>query len=321
MKILRLFPLPLVVAFTVGATVASSSGQDKTSTSGSQRVTGNQAETYLGILTSPVPDVLTAQFPDLLSHGRGLVVQGVVPGSPADAAAVRKHDILVSYQLREVTSEEKLRARIQAGGPGAEVRLGVLRSGKVRILTATLGRRASTGFGERTQSWAQSASFGWVRSFTSTSASTTPTRISIGLDTKNLTVKVSYVDHNGTPQERKASGSRAELARRLSDLPDALRGDVFQKLDEAAAIKEDNPLFSLRLQPIQSPQGESRVRMSLFTLGKEGKVETVTVDAAPRVEAIAPHLKRLPPKVRDKILGSLRQKILPRMRVTVTRPI
>lgn len=321
MKILRLFPVLLVAAITTGVTTSSGSGQDHTATLQMRLETETQKETYLGVFTTRVPDVLAAQFPDLLAEGQGIVVQGIVPGSPAELAAIRKHDVLVSYQQQEVESEAGLRARIRASSPGTEVRLGVLRSGKVRILKATLGTRPSRGSDEGAKSRARATSFGWVRSFASTTASGTPTTISIGLEAKNLTVRVSYVDRSGRRQERKASGSREEIARRLSDLPGALRGDVFHKLDEAAALREGNPLFSLRLRPFQTPQGEPRVRVSLFTLGKEGKVEAVTVDAAPEVDAITRHLERLPPKIRDKIVESLRQKIIPRMRVTVTRSL
>jgi hypothetical protein len=280
-------------------------------------------QTYLGIFTAPVPEVLAAQFPDLLSGGRGLVVTGVVPGSPADSAVVRKHDVLVSYQQEDVESEAMLRARIRGSRPGTEVQLAVLRSGKVQFLKASLGKRAVDDMegAEPRGRTSRSTAIGRVRSYASTDGSSAPTTISIGVDANKLTVRVSYVDSSGRRQQRRVSGTRDELARRLGDLPDDLRKDVLQKLDSAAALRNESPLFSLRLRPVATPTGEPRVQMSLFMLGKDGKVETVTVNAVPEVDAITGHLERLPPKVREKVVESLRKKVIPKLRVKVTRSL
>jgi len=278
-----------------------------------------KTENYLGILTVPVPDVLAAQFPDLLARGQGLVVDHVVRGSPAAGVGIRKHDVLVTYEDQNIASKAQLKARILATRPGTAVRLGILRTGKLRALAARLGERPATGSVDQKRDGGTGAgvTIGQVRGFMSTNGSAPPTMVMISLDRKRFTVRVSYTDKSGQEQKRNATGSRDELLRRLDDLPGALRADVLKKLDETAALEDENALFSLRLRPLRTRDGEPRVRTTLYTVGKGGKIETLAFVTAPEVEAIASHLDGLPPKIHEKVLESLRRNEIPKMRVKV----
>ncbi|MHC4515926.1 MAG: PDZ domain-containing protein [Planctomycetota bacterium] len=279
-----------------------------------------KTESYLGILTVSVPDVLAAQFPDLLARGQGLVVNHVVRGSPAAGVGIRKHDVLVTYEGGSVESKEQLKARILATRPGTVVRLGVLRTGKLRAIAARLGARPATGSVDpkgKDGAGSGVTVIGQVRGFMSTNGNAPPTMVMISLDRKRFTVRVSYTDKSGKEQKRNATGSRDELLRRLDNLPGALRADVLKKLDETAALKDENALFSLRLRPLRTRDGKPRVRTTLYTVGKGGKIETLAFVAAPEVEAIASHLGGLPPKIQEKVLESLRRNEIPKVRVKV----
>jgi hypothetical protein len=283
-----------------------------------------KTESYLGILTAPVPKVLAAQFPGLLAHGQGLVVDHVVRGSPAASAGIRKHDVLVTYQDKSIESKERLKARILATRPGTAVHLGVLRTGKLQALRARLGERPAAGSvdqkgrdGTGEAGTGSGVVISRVRSFMSIGGNAPPTTVMISLDRKRFTVRVSYIDESGNEQKRRATGSRDELLRRLDDLPGALRADVLKKLDETAALKDANALFSLRLRPLRTRDGKPRVRATLCTVGKGGKIQTLAFDAAAEVEAIASHLRGLPPKIHEKVVESLRRNTIPKARVTV----
>ncbi|MHC4079156.1 MAG: PDZ domain-containing protein [Planctomycetota bacterium] len=279
-----------------------------------------KTENYLGILTVPVPEVLAAQFPDLLPRGQGLVVDHVVRGSPAAGVGIRKYDVLVTYEGQNIASKAQLKARILATRPGTAVRLGILRTGKLRAIAARLGERLATGsVGPKGKGGAGAGVtvIGQVRGFMSTNGSAPPTTVMISLDRKRFTVRVSYTDKSGREQKCNATGSRDELLRRLDDLPGALRADVLKKLDETAALEDENALFSLRLRPFRTRDGKPRVRTTLYTVGKGGKIETLAFVAAPEVEAIARHLDGLPPKIHEKVLESLRRNEIPKMRMKV----
>jgi len=98
---------------------------------------------WLGISMGPVPDAVDAQTG---TKGSGVMILNVVEGSPADAAGLASHDILLS--LDGESAEGDIARLVKVVGdhePGDDVDVVVLRDGKEQTLTATLGSREDTG--------------------------------------------------------------------------------------------------------------------------------------------------------------------------------
>ncbi|MBM3525505.1 MAG: Do family serine endopeptidase [Alphaproteobacteria bacterium] len=73
-----------------------------------------------------------------LSRPTGVLIRDVDPGSPAEKAGLRRGDVLVSIDGREVQDVEALRFRIATNAPGQGVAVGVIREGRERAATAAL---------------------------------------------------------------------------------------------------------------------------------------------------------------------------------------
>ncbi|MEM0897857.1 MAG: PDZ domain-containing protein [Verrucomicrobiota bacterium] len=91
---------------------------------------------WLGIATEDVPPVLAAQLGR--DNSRGAVVTAVVPESPAEAAALEKHDIILRMDGIEVMAPNELTEFMAGKSPGESVTLTVLRGGKELKIEATL---------------------------------------------------------------------------------------------------------------------------------------------------------------------------------------
>src|SRR5438128_6126549 len=94
---------------------------------------------FLGVETSQVPTVVSEQLG--LSKGLGLVVEYVVPDSPAAAAGVQQNDILKMLNDQILIEPSQLRKLLQTFPEGSQVTLTVLRKGQEQKLTAKLARK------------------------------------------------------------------------------------------------------------------------------------------------------------------------------------
>ena len=94
---------------------------------------------FLGVETSPVPAVVTEQLG--LPKGFGLVVDYVVPDSPAAAAGVQQSDILKMLNDQILMEPNQLRKLLQSFQEGASVTLTILRKGQEQKLTAKLTKK------------------------------------------------------------------------------------------------------------------------------------------------------------------------------------
>src|SRR5205823_2807508 len=94
---------------------------------------------FLGVETSQVPTVVSEQLG--LSKGLGLVVEYVVPDSPAAAAGVQQNDILKMLNDQILIEPSQLRKLLQTFPEGTEVTLTVLRKGQEQKLTAKLAKK------------------------------------------------------------------------------------------------------------------------------------------------------------------------------------
>jgi len=74
---------------------------------------------------------------------KGVRITGVEPGSGAASAHLRTGDVITALDGKQVKTSERLRAAISEKKPGDRIELTVLRDGKTRTVSATLGRRPS----------------------------------------------------------------------------------------------------------------------------------------------------------------------------------
>lgn len=72
---------------------------------------------------------------------RGVGVESVLKGSPAERAGLRERDIIVRFDGEEVTSVRKLNRLIDESSPEHTARLTVLRGGSEQQLSAKLGKQ------------------------------------------------------------------------------------------------------------------------------------------------------------------------------------
>lgn len=93
---------------------------------------------FLGVTLDEVSDELRAHY-DL--GDKGVIVNGVVDGSPAAKAGLKQWDIIVAMNGAELKAVDDLIGGVQKNRPGDVVKLTVLRRGKEMTLEATLAAR------------------------------------------------------------------------------------------------------------------------------------------------------------------------------------
>jgi serine protease Do len=99
---------------------------------------------YLGVQTEEVTKDNFAKYG--LREVRGVAVEKVMEGSPAEKAGLQTGDVIVRFNNEEVTSVRKLTRLLGEVSPDHQAKITVLRGGGERELTATLGKRPTPKF-------------------------------------------------------------------------------------------------------------------------------------------------------------------------------
>jgi len=81
-----------------------------------------------------------------LKSKRGVLVRDVVKDSPADEAGIEQEDVIIRFEGKKVRNSSNLTSLIRDSSPGEKVKLKILRNGKERTLTVTLGERPKDEF-------------------------------------------------------------------------------------------------------------------------------------------------------------------------------
>ncbi len=98
-----------------------------------------KAIAYMGVLTREVPVELRSQFG--LPEGFGLMVDEVMPDSPAKIAGIKTHDVLVKFADQQLVNMEQLLTLVRSKKKGDSVPLTVITGGKETLLSVTLAER------------------------------------------------------------------------------------------------------------------------------------------------------------------------------------
>jgi serine protease Do len=104
--------------------------------------TGHVVRGWLGVTIQPMTPQLAESFG--LKEAKGALVSEVVKDSPAERAGIRRGDIIVSLQGKEVENVSDLPRLVAAIPVGDKINIGLLRDGKKIEVTATIGKLAET---------------------------------------------------------------------------------------------------------------------------------------------------------------------------------
>lgn len=106
---------------------------------GGQQAPNQKPVAYIGVLTREVPPELRSQFS--LPEGFGLMIEEVMPGSPAEQAGLKMHDILLKLDDQQLVSMEQLMLLVRAKKKGDSVNLALISSGQEKQVSVTLGEK------------------------------------------------------------------------------------------------------------------------------------------------------------------------------------
>src|SRR5438552_16195960 len=95
--------------------------------------------TFLGVETSSVPPVVCDQL--AMAKGFGLVVDYVVPDSPAAAAGVQQNDILKMLNDQILMEPDQLSKLVRSYSEGTNITLTVLRKGQEEKISVKLSKK------------------------------------------------------------------------------------------------------------------------------------------------------------------------------------
>lgn len=101
--------------------------------------TGAVARGYLGVTSDSVTADVAEQL-GLAKDVRGVVVTDIDPDSPAEAAGLRRSDVIAAFNGHPITTWEELRLLVAQTLPDSRAKLKVMRDGKAETIEVVLGQ-------------------------------------------------------------------------------------------------------------------------------------------------------------------------------------
>jgi serine protease Do len=100
--------------------------------------TGRVVRGWLGVEIAPMDDVLARQFglPDV----EGVLINRVLPGSPADKAGLKRGDVIREFDGERMQTPEALQRRVAKTAPEKTVEVVVFREGKEQKFSLVTGK-------------------------------------------------------------------------------------------------------------------------------------------------------------------------------------
>lgn len=103
---------------------------------------GKVSRAQLGVYIQEL-DTSMAQSLKLENANSGILVSGIVPGSPAEKAGVKKYDVITALNGKRVSDANQFRNQIALTAPTAQVTLSIMRNGKSIDIKPTLSEAES----------------------------------------------------------------------------------------------------------------------------------------------------------------------------------
>ncbi len=101
------------------------------------RDTGKVVRGWLGVLVQQITPEIAKSLG--LKEGRGALVSDVTPGGPAEKAGIKRGDIIIEFNGREIQEMPELPRVVAATPPGTDVRLQILRNGEEKTIKTRVG--------------------------------------------------------------------------------------------------------------------------------------------------------------------------------------
>src|SRR5581483_3049746 len=240
---------------------------------------------FLGVETSQVPTVVSEQLG--LSKGLGLVVEYVVPDSPAAAAGIQQNDILKMLNDQILIEPSQLRKLLQTFSDGTDVTLTILRKGQEQKVTVKLAKKEMP----RRHSWNSGDKHEWNWDFDTTGE--------LNEQMRNL---------------------KEQLREQLGAQRGVIRGAVMQAHEAARQAREDAQRAAREIRILSKDHGA--LKATRIDLGKaqivfsddKGELKLETVDGKKLLTAKDPQGKLLfsgpveTKEDRDKIPADIRER-------------
>ena len=103
---------------------------------------GTVVRGWLGVVVQNITPEL-AKFLGL-EVKKGVLLPSVAEGSAADKAGLKQDDVVIEFEGKTVENKDAFRNRVAMKKPGTKVEIVVLRAGKRKTFTVTLGKRPPT---------------------------------------------------------------------------------------------------------------------------------------------------------------------------------
>lgn len=125
---------PTPAASTTPTTPAPTSAPSTPMTKSTETMGG-----YLGIGIDILPKAVAAQMPSSVSAGQGIIVTRFAEKSPAEKNGIKVNDILLTYDDTKIVHPQQFINLIRDDKPGRDVKMSLLRNGKIITQNVTLG--------------------------------------------------------------------------------------------------------------------------------------------------------------------------------------
>jgi C-terminal processing protease CtpA/Prc len=128
----------VAVAAVLALGAADAPAKDKKAAKTPKEVTEKKSG-YIGVYMQELTDEVREGLD--MDVTKGVLVSGVQDDSPAAEAGVEEGDVVVSFGGKDVDSPQELRDAVSAYSPGSQAKMEVVRDGKTKALTLTVGER------------------------------------------------------------------------------------------------------------------------------------------------------------------------------------
>ncbi|MEJ2643332.1 MAG: DegQ family serine endoprotease [Gammaproteobacteria bacterium] len=191
------------------------------------KATGHVSRGWLGVLIQDVTRQLAESFG--MQNPEGALVAKVLPGSPAAKAGVEVGDVILKFNGKKVIDSSSLPPMVGSTKVGDKVPLEVLRNGKIRHLSVTLGELPPRKQLAEDQQGGQSAPVATDRLGLSVGALTADQR------------KQSGVAEGGVLVQDVKDGPAAEAGMRPGDVILMVRGTKIKSVDQFRKLVDGLP--------------------------------------------------------------------------------